>query len=227
MKKLAVLLILCFFLLSHPGFTQQKPFLFGFKIAPNIGWMKPGEKNYQNEGSEINFAWGFNTEFFLMENYAIVTGFNVAYITGNLSYPEKRDAAEGTLFRKYRTQYIEVPFILKMKTRDFKNFRFFGQIGLGTGFLIGARADDTFRVDGQDPVKDDDNNIKEEMKTNRESLILGVGFEYNLGGSTSLTFGVNFNNGFTDVLKDQNTIDPDISHQAINNYLELSIGILF
>ncbi len=227
MKRVITTTLIIVFFISMKGYTQHKPFLFGFKIAPNIGWMKPDHKDYINEGSEVNFSWGFVTEFFLMENYAIATGFNVVYITGKLGYPDSLDNHQGTMIRKYRTQYIEIPLLLKMKTRDFKGFKFYGQIGLGTGFLIGAKADDIFKADGINPVKDDGNNIKDEMKSNRLSLILGAGFEYGLGGSTALTFGINFNNGFTDILKDYNKVYPEIGHAARINFVELSFGIIF
>ncbi len=213
-------------ILSISGYAQHKPFLFGFRAAPNIGWMNPDPLGYVNEGSEVGFTWGFNAEFFLMENYAITTGFNVIYLNSKLSYPHVVDSVTGILNRNYRTKYIEIPLILKMKTREFGKARFYGEIGLGTSFLLSAKSKDKFEVKGAQP-QNDEKDIKDEMKIGRESLILGVGVELALGGSTTLNLGIRFDNGFTDVLKDQNTADQDIDHQAINNFIEFNIGVLF
>lgn len=230
MKKTTIFLLLGL-LISPVVFSQQKPFKFGFEVSPNIGWLRSDVTDYENDGSEVGFSWGFVAEFFLMENYAITSGFDVVYLNGRLSYPEARQIGQsvsdtGTLHRKFKTKYIEVPFTLKMKTREFGNARFFGKIGLGTGFLLTAKGTDKFIGENQ-TISDDEADIIEEMKGLRESLILGIGMEYNLGGSTALTFGVTFDNGFTDVMKDQNTADPEVTHQAINNFIEFNLGVIF
>ena len=40
-KTIVILLFLAFTIFAKEGLTQNKPFLFGFHVAPNIGWMKP------------------------------------------------------------------------------------------------------------------------------------------------------------------------------------------
>jgi len=230
MKKIILLIIAVILLIFKTGYTQEKPFKFGFKVAPNIGWMKPDSKGYHNDKTNVGFSWGFLAEFHLMENYAITTGFNVTYLYSTLIYPHieiiDTDTVIGNLHRTYRLKYIEVPFTLKMKTKEFGKVRFYGQIGLSTGFLIGAKAKDSFRSSTKEDVSSDD-DIKNEIKSIRESLILGIGMEYSLGGSTALTLEFTFDNGFTDVLKDQNAIDPDINNHAINNFLEINVGVIF
>lgn len=230
MKKIILIIIAATLFIFKTGYTQEKPFKFGFKVAPNIGWMKPDSKGYHNEKTNVGFSWGFLAEFHLMENYAITTGFNVTYLNSTLIYPHieiiDTDTLIGNLHRQYNLKYIEVPLALKMKTKDFGKVKFYGQIGLSTGFLIGAKAKDSFRSSTKEDINSDD-DIKNEIKSVREALILGIGMEYSLGGSTALTFGINFDNGFTDVLKDQNTIDPDINNHAINNFLEINVGVIF
>ena len=230
MKRIIIILLLG--ILFSPFLrAQHKPFKFGFEVAPNIGWFRSDISDYENDGSEVGFSWGFVSEFFLMENYAISTGFKVVYLNGRLAYPHQvklNDSVNdpGILHRSYKTKYIEVPLVLKMKTNEFGKFRFYGKIGLGTSFLLTAKGTDKF-IGETEKISNDEKDIKEEMKTIRESLILGVGGEYNLGGSTALTFGITFDNGFTDVLKDQNSLDPEITHQAINNYIEFNLGVIF
>lgn len=210
--------------------AQYKTVVFGLEVAPNIAWMKSDVKNYENEGTEVGFAWGFVSEFYLMENYAVATGVKVVYLNSRLSYPHQVEEQDqiytGRLNRKYRTKYVEVPLVLKMKTREFGNMRFYGKFGLGTAFLLSTEGKDKFVSDAWNTSFEEE-DVKSEMKTFRESLILGAGMEYGIGGSTILTFGITFDNGFTDVLKGENTTDPELEHDAISNYLELNLGIIF
>ena len=60
----------------------------------------------------------------------------------------------------------------------------------------------------------------------RGSLIVGVGVEYSVGGRTALVGGLTFNNGFTNVLKGTNDA-VGRKPSAINNFLELTLGVMF
>ncbi|MFA8299217.1 MAG: porin family protein [Hyphomicrobiales bacterium] len=234
MKK--ILTITCFLLLVFLAKTsnaQYKSIILGFKAAPTVSWIKPESEGYKSTGAKIGFSWGLTSEFFIMENYSIQTGFNVAFQYGGLKYADRiyRDAnnfEDGMLTRDYKFQYIQIPICLKMRTRSFNGFKFYGKIGLGTAIRIKAKADDQFvgSVTGQHD-KEKNKDITNQTKLLKESLILGAGAEYNLGGSTSLIFGINFDNGFTDILKDQNKVNPDIDNKAIANYLEFNIGLTF
>ena len=61
----------------------------------------------------------------------------------------------------------------------------------------------------------------------RMALILGAGAEFNLGGSTRLFAGINFNNGFLNILTGNNSYDPATQNKAKANYLALELGIVF
>ncbi|MCK4570113.1 MAG: outer membrane beta-barrel protein, partial [Bacteroidales bacterium] len=123
-------------------------------------------------------------------------------------------------------KYIQVPVTLKMRTKELGKFRIFGQIGLGTNFLIGAKADDEFTPD-QGASSSEEVDIYDDITFMRESLILGAGVEFLLGGSTNLTAGLVFNNGFMNILKGKNSIEPTINNKANANYFALEIGIVF
>ena len=231
-KKILILLFIIFIIFAKDGITQSKPFLFGFNVAPNIGWMKPDVVDYNNDGTKTGFSWGFVSQFFLMENYYIVSGFNVSYVNSRLSYPHTiinsldSNFVDGTLYRNYKMKYIKIPLELKMMTKEFGKARFYGKIGLGTSFLLDADAKDEF-ISAETGTENIDKDIQDEIKFMRESMIIGFGIDYNLGGSTALSVGLTFDNGFVDVLKGQNTTYPSINSDAINNFIELNIGILF
>lgn len=230
MKKTVLLLIvvLCGSMLLK---AQDKAFQFGFKIAPNMGWVKPNAEEYTRDGLKGGFNWGFVGEFYLMENYALNTGFNVLYLNGGYEYPYKQNTVGGAsviglLNRELHAKYIQLPIILKMKTNDFDGLRFYGEMGFGLGFLVDAKADDRFTV-ANNLVFSDNTDVSNEYRFTRESLILGAGVEYPLGGSTFITAGIRFDNNFIDILKDQNTVDTSVEQKAISNFIEIQIGLLF
>ena len=227
--------ILFFFLVVLFGgtmaYSQQKPFVFGFKAGPAMGWMNPDSKGYESDGVKLGFTWGFIADFFLMENYGIATGFDVVFLNGGIKMPASMliggNNVNGTLNRKYQLKYIQIPVTFKMKTKEIGKFRIFGMIGLGTNFLIGAKADDEFTPDSGESQTEDDVDIYDDITFMRESLILGAGAEFSLGGSTSLMAGFTFNNGFMNILKGKNSADPAINNSAKANYIAFEVGIVF
>jgi len=225
-KKCIVLILASLFSVSNYLNAQdkEKPSLvqFGLKLGPNVGWFKPNSDNYSSEGSVVGFNWGFITEFNVAKNYAINTGFNVVYNNGKLKYPHVHETDTGILQRKYNLQYLEIPICLKMRTNQIGYFTYYGKIGLGVNFNVRAKAKDVFNVDPE--VETD---IKDEIVFMRESLIVGAGVLYSLGSETSLMFEIIFNNGFTDILKGNNTADPDIKQDAYSSFIEFNIGVIF
>lgn len=231
MQKHLIFVCLVLFLGTSVTYSQQKPFVFGFKAGPNIGWMKPDTKGYESDGVKPGFGWGFIADFYLMENYGIATGFDVIFLNGGLKVPHKIapdsvTSYEGTLTRKYKLKYIQIPVYLTMRTNQLGKFRIYGQIGFGGNFLIGAKADDEFNSGSYSQTSEDE-DIYDDMTFMRAALILGAGAEMSLGGSTALTAGITFNNGFLDVLNGKNTLDPTLNNKALANFLSLDIGIVF
>jgi hypothetical protein len=211
--------------------AQYKPVVFGIRFAPNIGWMKTDLQDYSSEGVRPGYSWGFIADFFIMENYAVQTGFNVINMNGVLKYPSavtfSGDSVPtfGTLTRLYKFRYIEVPLVFKMQFSASEQSKFFAKIGLGTGFRIKARAEDEFEYDGGSFTEESD--ISEDVSLVRNSLIIGGGYQLAFKGSTSLIVELVYNDGFIDVLKGNNAAYPDIEHNASNRFLELGVGVIF
>lgn len=236
MKKIVLLAGICF-LVSHVAISQIKPFRFGLKLAPNIGWISPDSEGYENDGSVPGFSWGFISDFTITENYFVGTGFNVNYLNGKLQYPHEMDIIEnndtttytGTLKRKYNLRYIELPLTLKMKTNKFNSIQFYGQIGFSLGFNIKAKAKDDFsyEVGGQYMSESNERDISDEITFLRGALVLGGGIEYYVDDSTSIIAGITFSNGISNILKGNNTVDPSIAQKAVPHYIELTLGVIF
>jgi hypothetical protein len=178
------------------------------------------------------FTWGFIGEFFLMENYAILTGFNVNYNGGNLEYPYYKDVnndmipEEGVLHRKYNLRYIEIPLCLKMKISLSEKMNIFAKIGLGTSFRLRANGTDDFVYDGGE-VSYSKKNIDDDIALIRESLIVGGGIELKFKGSWALIIDLTYDNAFNNMLTGNDQALAGTNPKAIQNFVELGAGILF
>ncbi|MBC8489280.1 MAG: PorT family protein [Bacteroidetes bacterium] len=223
-KKIIISIILLIY--GIQGFAQIKPFRFGFKVAPNIAWISPDSKTYKSDGSVIGFSWGFLADFTLTENYFVKTGFNMDYHSGKLEYPHTIPPDTGTMHRKYNLRYLQIPLTLKMRTNKFGKFAYFGEIGFGTSFNLRAKSKDEFIYNnGQNTYDTED--IKDEIVFMKESIILGIGIEYFVDESTSIIAELTFNHGISNVLKGENTADPNIKQKGFLYYFELNIGVMF
>jgi hypothetical protein len=202
------------------------PFQFGIKIAPNLGWMKPTADEYSSEGARAGFTFGLIGDYNFTDNYAITFGINSVSTGGKLLVNKDVDSVATDVTTTYKLRYFEIPVMLKMRTNDINGIQYYVQVGLGTNFL--------YRTHGEEEYNDitQSVDISEEVNFMKETFLLGVGMQTKISGNTKFVGGLMFSNGFTDILsgKDEVTTNgstKDFNASAINNYLELSLGILF
>jgi len=228
-RQIIFIALLCFFTGAPSAYAQYKSVVMGVRVTPNFGWFRVDTDGYNSEGIVPGIGWGLTADFYFAENYAIASGFNVNFINAKLSYPDVQAFQDGIMTRKYRLKYIEIPVLVKMKTNDIGDFRFFGQLGLQPGVRIGSKGKDTFTSNSTPYFtnKTDWHGIDSETNLFRISMVVGGGIEYPIDNSTALVAGINFVNGLSDVLKGKNALDNSIKHKAIPNMLELSVGIVF
>jgi len=225
-------LIIIFLLISAGAFAQHKPFQFGFKGAVNIGWMGSNAKGYENEGVNFGGAWGFVADIYMMENYSFTTGFDVVYLNGTLSYPYGfQDTIDnitpGRMESEFKSKYIEIPVIFTMKTNEIGKLRYYGQIGFGMGFRLNTKADNTFTPDNGGATIVEEGTDPGLFKTTREALILGIGIEVPVSGSTYIRTGIKYDNAFINVMKGNNTFDFNLANNARNSFIELNLCVIF
>ncbi len=231
MKKYLLFLIV-FALYSSTTISQVKPFRFGFRAAPNLAWFSADAENYESNGASLGFSWGFVSDITLTENYFVRTGFNVDYLNGKLTFPFQTIIdpdtvpTTGVLSRKFIIRNLQVPVTIKMRTNKFGHVAYYGVIGFSASFNLKAKAKDSFAY-GNESFKSEKNDISDDIKFAKASMIVGAGLEYFFDNSTSLFLEINFNNGLTNILKGNNTVYPDIKQKAFMYYLELNLGIMF
>jgi hypothetical protein len=215
MKK--ILLTIAFVIaLTINASAQYKPFQFGLKVEPGIGWAKLNSEHLSNNKTKMNFNWGFVGNFYFVENYGLSTGFNVKFMNYEYEFeadPFISNTNNGTITRTIKNQYLEVPFGLTMRTEKIGDLRVLGNVSYGLGFLLN--------------VNEKNYNTKQEeviMVTNynkiRHALIVKLGVEYYIHKSSCLTAALVFNNNFVNIYKES-------QQDVLLNNLCLEIGFMF
>lgn len=155
--------------------------------------------------------------------------------------------------RTYTATYITVPLTLKMKTKEIGALTYYGLIGMNNSFRWKATANDQLQVidDNTNTLGTKDSkskiDITQDISLYTATLNFGLGAELNFSGTTSLTFGLNYNLAFTNVVKSEsdyigrraNNADyhPIINPSAFieskmpqdikSNAILINVGILF
>ncbi len=243
MKKNLLLIVILVF--STSSFFAQSDFQLGLNLSPNFSWFKSQSETVTSDGLKFGFNFGLVGDFNISENYSFSTGLIIVNNGGKIEYPFVQEiesggtklSVGGKRTDEITLRYIEIPLTLKLKTNEIGYLKYYGQFGLGLGVNYDSEADVEFNYPGNNgALSNDDVDYADEINLFRASLIVGLGVEYNLTGSTSLILGATFNNGFTNVLsedgysEDQNgngTLPRDQSFKAINNYLVINVGVLF
>jgi hypothetical protein len=225
--KHKIILSTVIILFGFQTFAQLKPFRFGVKAAPNVAWISADTEDYENDGAVLGFSWGFLADITLMEHYFLKTGFNFDYLNGKLILPfeDINDSIFGFLHRKYNLRYLEIPLTFKMRTNQFGKFAIYGHIGFGAGFRMRARSQDELYNENGGLLWNDDKDITDNLTLVRGSLIVGVGTEFFVDQSTSIILDFTFNNGLSNILKD------DVKIKGVDkgyiHYFQLNIGVMF
>jgi outer membrane protein with beta-barrel domain len=174
------------------------------------------------------------------------TFYNTATIKGKTWYQLNE--------RQYKVTYITIPLVLKLKTKEIGTMTYFGQFGINSSFRWKATANDNVTKINQATAgialgateTKSKVDITKDVAFYKAALTFGAGAEMNLSGTTSLTFGLHYNLGFTNSVKSSSdflakrTNDADYNSanqtklttsnlpQTIkSNAVVLTVGVLF
>jgi opacity protein-like surface antigen len=225
--------------------AELKKYRFGFKIAPNVGWIKSDKpQKITPDGGKLGFSYGFTFDRNFTKNLGFSTGIDVTGINGNiinkfvLTYKKydptlNRDTSvtsNGIPGVNYglKLKYLEIPLLFTGKTNEIGYMTYFMQGGLTPGILIRQKAHITNANPASwetDPLIN--SKATDEFTTEQDDIIrlrlaftVGAGVEYNLTGGTSLVASFRYNNSLFKVLK-------NVPDRVINNYISLNVGIVF
>ena len=204
---------------------HAQEFRFGLTASPVFDWTKVDGSLYEGEGTKAGFQYGliFDQTIGSVERYAFSTGIIINYVNASVSATDTFTDIKATWTA--RSQYIEIPLTVRLRTNEINYFSYYGQFGLTPGFCIKSRGDlaiDNVTVYEDINLRESDNLTNAQYQLFNVSLTLGVGTEYSIAENTNLIAGIFFQNGFANILGD----DVD-DNNAYLKQLGIRLGVLF
>ena len=212
MKKL-VLAISFTFCLQFLATAQLENFRLGFQASPSMSWISTNDQEINRTSSTVGISVGAIAEYFMTEQLSFTGGIGLAFNKGGTLQHEhggnllpNSELSNGDFNTgvkpladnvkiKYKLQYIELPFAIKLRTEEKGYFRYFAEIPIVTlGMRVQARGD--IQDENIDVQKE---NITGDVNFFNVQLGLGAGLEYAISENTSLVGGLYFHAGITDV----------------------------
>jgi hypothetical protein len=222
--------------------ASQAQIKLGLKLSPQITWVAPESKGISSGGSKINASYGLMFDYYFTENYAFATEISVANYAGELIVQDSKTTRGGIpsvsqdVNYIYRTQYVSVPLMLRMRTNEIGYFRYYADFGLDLALLVRAKADinnssiDLTEINVNNPDKKDEYTIEsndnpsikynDDVAILRTAMVIGVGIQYKIFGNTLLVAGARYN-------KALNNFTVEDNWKAQMNAVSLNLGVLF
>lgn len=214
----------CFLIATVITGYSQYNIRLSFVGDPSVNWMRTSNSSTENGKSILGYDFGLNGDFYFSEDerYSFSTGIQITNTGGEISYrSSSAPTFAGTTFSslltkvKYQIRYVEVPLNIKLRTDQFYGAKYWGLLGFSTMVNIASKGTSN---DG----KLNKANINDEVNLFNLAMNIGIGFDYELNGSNSISTGLIFQNGLMDV-----TTDNAFSDKTIINSLKLKIGLIF
>lgn len=215
--------VLIFLLLMNSSFVfAQSNLRLGVNLDFMASWLSPKSNRIDKDGARPGIGGGLMIEYYFRPNYGFITGLTLATQGGNILYNDSLNISIGDRGSvpilagstvAYNISYLSIPLGLKLKTNEIGYFTYFAELGLMQMINIGSRATSTDNRLNKDIVP-------KEINLFNMAYFFGGGVEYNVGGQSTLLAGIFFNNGFIDVLSNND-------HKAVQNYLTFRFGVIF
>ena len=204
---------------------QQHVISFGIHADPVISWFSTDITQVKNNGARPGFNFGLTFNNYFTRNYSFSTGISLLNAGGRLVSSDTTVLKFTNSSVKvlpgnqviYKLQYLTIPIGLKLQTNQIGYVTFFSDLGFVPKIAISRRADiPSLNISGE--------NALNELRMINLSYHITGGIEYSLGGSTALSFGIDFDNNFLDITNDTGKKLKDIVSQKI---LSFRFGINF
>ena len=215
--------------------TESRKVKFGLYGQGSLCWLTPEEQKLYSRGDYgLGYGWGLDTELNLNNNTSLRTGLNFSTFTAGINYYDSDLALKHETFylldatenfvswddgllndsnkyiyqlynRKYTVNYVNIPFVLKLKTNEIGYLTYFGEFGATIGLKTKSTVEDDSKLFTWDSTAStlsalepstrsiDNINIDKGTQTVRLGLTIGAGAEYSLSGNTALFFQLNWN----------------------------------
>ncbi|HUX58777.1 MAG TPA: porin family protein [Bacteroidales bacterium] len=221
-QKIIITVLLIF--TASTSNAQQK-ISFGIHADPAVSWFSSDNSEIKNEGARPGFNFGLTFNRYFTPNYSFSTGISLLSAGGRLISNDTTEMEFTNIISTvnpgnsviYRIQYLAIPIGLKLQTNQIGYLTFFTDLGIDPKVVIGGKADiPSLDISGENAIS--------ELRVFNLSYHFTAGIEYSLGGTTALLLGLNFDNNFLDITKENgDQLADKISHKIVS----FRIGVNF
>lgn len=226
-------------LFFSPNAAQSQGYHLGLQLAPNVSMAEPRELSHAAIQSEAHFGYGFVFDAMFTEKYAIGTGVNVFYnggITQHLAFQEDENGLSIEAVQLVQQQqYVEIPLTFKMRTNEIGYTTYFGQFGAGFGLNVrsegsqkttsfatldslGSVMEVVFSQPALDAAESEQVSMADRTRLFRPSMIIGLGAERRLTGSTALVFALRYNVGLRSQYEDFGVLQSQAAESLVYEF---------
>jgi hypothetical protein len=226
-------------LFSSPNAAQSQGYHLGLQLAPNVSMAEPRELSHAAIQSEAHFGYGFVFDAMFTEKYAIGTGVNVFYnggITQHLAFQEDENGLSIEAVQLVQQQqYVEIPLTFKMRTNEIGYTTYFGQFGAGFGLNVrsegsqkttsfatldslGSVTEVVFSQSALEAADGEKVSMADRTRLFRPSMIIGLGAERRLTGSTALVFALRYNVGLRSQYEDFGVLQSQAAESLVYEF---------
>jgi len=211
--------------LGVSGANAQK-LQIGLNFTPQLSWFQSNmPSQVRTTGNSFGYDVGLQFRYFFRENYALTGGIKILHAGGEVAYVDTVILQAGGRALTvpaatpvgYSNEYVHVPVGIHLQSVEIGYFTFYFETGLSLLF----RFNTWVNVDG---ITDAKVNGDEDMNLFNLAYFAVLGFQYSLGGKTSLAAGVSYIHGLMDITKDTGGKPDD---RLIFHSLGLRMGINF
>ena len=239
--------------LVHMTLAQTQGFRMGLALDPNVAWMNSRDFEHTTDGGRAHFGYQFMADILFAETYAFGTGLHVFRTGSSVEYWEPTsDSTLSRVARDFNNQYVELPLTFKLRTKEIGYTTYYGKFGGGIGLntrreatevrYVGFERSDNVWTPVDSPIIPAEDAISGDFASLfRASMIVGLGFERRLAGTTALMVGLTYNNSLFSTHKDQTVVKVDASGVprfgedlplttemvGHDSFLALTLGVVF
>jgi hypothetical protein len=224
-QAIKVLAFILFIIIPNGKITAQQKISFGIHADPVISWFSSDTRETRNDGAKAGFNFGLTFNRYFSPNYSFSAGISLLNAGGRLVGNDTTEM-EFTNFTStvlpgktvvYKIQYLAIPLGLKLQTNQIGYLTFFSDLGLDPKIIVGGKADiPSLNIAGE--------NATSELRLFNLSYHVTAGIEYSLGGTTAMVLGLNFDNNFLDITKENGDQPID---KVTHKILSFRIGVNF
>jgi hypothetical protein len=217
--------LIAFLIFTSAVSNAQQRIGFGIHADPVISWFSTDVNSIKNNGARPGFNFGLTFNKYFAQNYSFSAGISILSAGGKLVTKDttvmdfsnfKSTVLPGSSI-VYKIQYLAFPVGLKLETNQIGYLTFFSDLGLVPKVVINRKVDiPSANISNQ--------NASNELRIFNMSYHISGGIEYSLGGTTSLLFGLDFDNNFLDITKENNNQPKNRVSQKI---LSFRFGVNF